>query len=532
MFCFTKTKTFVFFLSLSVSSMAAQRVVLHRLPLSALEQMVPLETQTSSAHRQEALESLTLIDEHTDAYHVTHRRMQQLYSGFPVHGGEVIVHQAASPTSPLKKAVSTGVLYRDLMAELGPVPVDFRENAQRVLEKFKSQYPQASLRTSNVVPMVYINHTLHAVWAYRVAVLLESPTLTKRPAAIIDARTHARLFEWDDLKAEHAAVKGMGYGGNPRTGLFVYGKTHPLLEITRDTPQQQCSMENKGVRVFDMKNRTLFPSNVMTFECASSTPSHHNVYWTGYGGDGYDQKNGAYSVANDALYIGTMVKNMYRSWYNVDVLQRASHPIPLDMCVHYGQYYENAYWDGQRMIFGDGDTMMYPLVSLGVGAHEITHGFTEQHARLVYHGQAGGLDESFSDMAAQAAEYYVNQKNTWKIGADILKEGSGVSALRFMDQPSRDGRSIDRANQYKPGMDVHYSSGVYNHLFYLLSTQTGWTPKKTFEIMLKANMDYWTPTTTFDEASCGVLAAASDIGVPTHEITWALDEVGVHYEQC
>ena len=105
--------------------------------------------------------------------------------------------------------------------------------------------------------------------------------------------------------------------------------------------------------------------------------------------------------------------------------------------------YENAFWDGKQMTFGDGDTMMYPLVSLGVGAHEISHGFTEQHSNLEYYGQSGGINEAFSDMAAQAAEYYSAKKNSWQIGPEIMKEDSGYEALRYMDKPSRDGSSID-----------------------------------------------------------------------------------------
>jgi len=68
-------------------------------------------------------------------------------------------------------------------------------------------------------------------------------------------------------------------------------------------------------------------------------------------------------------------------------------------------------------------------------------------------------------MAAQAVEYFAHDTCSWKIGAEIVKEESGYKALRFMDKPSRDGYSIDNATQYRSGMDVHRSSGVYNRLF-------------------------------------------------------------------
>lgn len=176
--------------------------------------------------------------------------------------------------------------------------------------------------------------------------------------------------------------------------------------------------------------------------------------------------------------------------------------------------------------------MLYPLVSLGIGAHEISHGFTEQHADLEYVGQSGGMNESFSDMASQVAEYYSKGVSTWVIGADVLKEKSGRDALRYMDKPSRDGKSIDKASQYRRDLDVHYASGVYNRLFYVLATTPGWDPRKAFHVMLKANMDYWTPYSTFAEGACGILSATAALGFSDDEVRQALDAVDIHYSSC
>ena len=101
-----------------------------------------------------------------------------------------------------------------------------------------------------------------------------------------------------------------------------------------------------------------------------------------------------------------------------------------------------------------------------------------------------------------------------------------------MDEPSRDGRSIDRADQYQKGMNVHYSSGVYNHLFYLLATQAQWDVKQAFQVMIKANMDYWTPTSTFNEGGCGIINAANDIGYSVDDVMQVLSSVGINYQAC
>lgn len=264
----------------------------------------------------------------------------------------------------------------------------------------------------------------------------------------------------------------------------------------------------------------------MKFDCKES--GQPRQFWTGYQADGYDRENDAFSPTNDALYAGTVIHHLYQDWYGVEVLSKEGKPMKLVMRVHFGEGYANAYWDGQQMTFGDGDTMLYPLVSLGIGAHEISHGFTEQHADLVYYSQPGGINESFSDMAALAAEFYSSGTSTWQIGSEILKKESGMDALRYFDRPSRDGLSIDSANDYFEGLDVHYSSGVFNRLFYVLANTPGWDVRKAFDVMVKANMDYWIPTTTFDEAGCGVMNAAHDLGYSVGDVKQALRQVSVN----
>ena len=123
------------------------------------------------------------------------------------------------------------------------------------------------------------------------------------------------------------------------------------------------------------------------------------------------------------------------------------------------------------MYFGDGASTFYPLVSLDVASHEISHGFTEQHSALVYSGMSGGMNEAFSDMAGEAAEYYNKGTNDFLVGAEIFKSGT---ALRYMNNPPLDGSSIDNTST----LDVHYTSGVYNKAFYLLATTAGWNTRK------------------------------------------------------
>ena len=113
-------------------------------------------------------------------------------------------------------------------------------------------------------------------------------------------------------------------------------------------------------------------------------------------------------------------------------------------------------------------------------------------------------------MAGEAAEYFMKGSNDWLVGADIFKQAEG--SLRYMEDPTRDGRSIGHASDYYEGMDVHYSSGVYNRAFFLIAHTSGWDTRKAFDIFVRANQVYWTQNTDYITGACGVLSATSALG--------------------
>jgi pseudolysin len=517
---------------------AAEPVALQKASLEQLKQKFQLSLPGVMKGASISTDSLQFVRQHTDGKKVTHVRMQQQYAGFPVFGGYAILHSKYSVNllaSAQSEVSMNGTVYQGLQAELGQPQASFVKNASTALQQFKGKYANKAVSEEQVTPMVYIDEKHQAHWAYKVSVFVtHNDRIPERPTAIIDAQTNKAFVQWDDVKTEAVPVKGTGFGGNHKVGEFQYGKELPLLEITRDADAQKCFMENTDVKVVDMLHKYNSKNAAMKFSCDTDfSKQSKTTFSTGYSQDGYDRENGAASPTNDALYAGFVIKHMYHDWYGLEVLTKSDgSPMKLVMRVHYGEGYENAYWDGRQMTFGDGDTMMYPLVSLGVGAHEISHGFTEQHSNLEYYGQSGGINEAFSDMAAQASEYYSAGKNSWQIGPEIMKEDSGYDALRYMDKPSRDGSSIDSADAYYGGLDVHYSSGVFNHLFYILSNQTNWNVRMAFDVMVKANMDYWTPYVTFDEAGCGVISAAKDLGFSVDDVKKSLTAVAINSDAC
>lgn len=159
--------------------------------------------------------------------------------------------------------------------------------------------------------------------------------------------------------------------------------------------------------------------------------------------------------------------------------------------VHYGRGYQNAFWNGSRMVFGDGDGEIFGrfTASLDVIGHELTHGVVERTANLTYSGQPGALNESMADVfGSLVAQYAAGQdagEADWLIGADLLLPGVKGTALRSMLHPGtayddpRLGRDPqpDHMSGYVRTTDdnggVHYNSGIPNRAFALAATTIG-----------------------------------------------------------
>jgi pseudolysin len=517
---------------------AAEPVALGQASFSDIKRLFsPQISGLLKASGQPQIDTLRLISQHEDHKHILHSRMQQYYEGYPVWGGYAILHDtqtAAGLWAKAKQSVSmNGVVYQNIKADLGKPPTDFLSRGAEALNHFKSQYSGQNVSDETLEPIVYLDASHRANWAYKVSVTLAyEDKIPERPTAIIDAKTEKPYVLWNDIKMSKSKVFGRGFGGNTHTGSHEFGNDIPKLNLLRDDELGICYMENAHAVVVDMNHRESGRNATMHFMCDENKRQSDGTFFTGYQNNGYDKINGAFSPSNDALYAGQVIYDMYKTWYGMYPIELSGRPKKLIMRVHFGRYYDNAFWDGRQMTFGDGGQEHYPLVSLGVSAHEISHGFTESHSNLMYFAQSGGMNESFSDMAAQAAEFFSLGTNSWMIGSEIVKEGSGKTAFRFMDKPSRDGESIDDASEYNDHLDVHHSSGVYNRLFYLLSHQPGWDVRRAFQVMLTANADYWTPTSTFDEGACGIIAATNSFGYSVTDVKASLDQVGVHYHGC
>ena len=217
----------------------------------------------------------------------------------------------------------------------------------------------------------------------------------------------------------------------------------------------------------------------------------------------------------------------------------------LDASVHYGRRYDNAFWNGRQMVFGDGDGDLFNrfTISLDVIAHELTHGVTGDEAGLVYLGQAGALNESISDVFGSLVKQYVRRETAaqadWLIGAGLFTTNVHGVALRSMKAPGtafddpvlgRDPQPSTMAGYVRTSSDnggVHTNSGIPNHAFYLTAIALGgYAWEKAGRIWYETLRDKRVkPTATFRQfARCTAQNAAQYFGTAERqavEAAWA-----------
>jgi Zn-dependent metalloprotease len=196
--------------------------------------------------------------------------------------------------------------------------------------------------------------------------------------------------------------------------------------------------------------------------------------------------------------------------------------------VHYDFNYANAFWDGQRMTYGDGNGSSYhALISLDIAAHEMTHGVTQNSAGLIYRNEWGALNESFSDIFAQTTEYFgTPQDFNYRIGEKMTVDSLGI---RSMSDP----KSMGDPDTYLAGLwytgpldngGVHINSGVQNYWFYVLTEGdsgqndlgvvydiNGIGIEKAAAISYRNLAYYLTRTSEYYDARAGAIQAAEDL---------------------
>jgi hypothetical protein len=280
----------------------------------------------------------------------------------------------------------------------------------------------------------------------------------------------ARLGEADDPPA-HSARRSLELDATFRNRRPTAPPSHDRPGAGPDTgPQRSATDDGASPRrtISDAHGSEHLPGDVVRTEGAEPT------------GD----------AAVDEAYDGLGATwRLYREVYGRDSVDGAG--LPLDGTVHYGTNYDNAFWDGSRMVFGDGDGTLFNRFTIAVDVigHELTHGVTEKSAGLVYQGQSGALNESVSDVFGSLVKQRELGQDAasadWLIGAGLFTPAVQGQALRSMKAPGtayddprlgKDPQPATMSGYVQTSDDnggVHLNSGIPNHAFYLAATAIG-----------------------------------------------------------
>jgi len=475
-----------------------------------------------------AADDVRVRDVTTDDLGLTHIRLQQTVGGVPVFGGDAYVHldrqgavySYSGTLQPDAAALSTTPAVSEAVA-LASARIAVGVTAERAANELADWTPSAHL-------VVYPTESGLRL-AYHARLYAERP-FPANWEVFVDAQTGVVIEYWNAIHTvagpavpEHAALmptpaNGTGnslYSGTLTIQTDYTGSTYRLLDATR---------ASGGIRTRTANNGTSLPGSDVTSTTNSFTATAARAAVDAHWGAGQ-----VYSY-----YLGTHGRNSYNNA-----------GAALNSTVHYSSSYNNAYWDGVQMVYGDGNgTTFSPLVELDICAHELSHAVTERTAGLVYNREPGALNESVSDIFAVMVD-----RDDWWVGDRSYTPNTSGDALRYLDTPTRGGQPDLYANRLYPGTctpsdandycGVHSNSGIPNHAAYLMAaggTKSGVTVAAigradTERIWYRALTTYFTSSTNFASARTGTIQAATDLfgasSAQTTAVTNAWAAVGV-----
>lgn len=473
------------------------------------ERALEAAKQHAAATHFGAGQQLEVVDTIVDDDGDTHVRMHRTYRGLPVVGGDLVVHQSAKGTW---RAPSL-TLERGL--KLGTTATKTRAAARAIAERAVPRSIRGAQAEDATLVVDATSATPRLAWKVMSGGVQADGT-PSRLASYVDARTGKLIRSVQEIQTADGSGQSL-YSGTVPLKLTQSGSSYQLKDPTRG-----------NTYTVDVNNRTdSLVCQVFGFGCPSET-----LFTSPDTSFGNGSTSSRESAAVDAQYGTNATWDYYQDVHGREGI--FGDGTGSYNRVHYGKNYVNAFWDGTRMTYGDGDGSNYgPLTSLDVAGHEMSHGVTEHTAGLEYSGESGGLNEATSDIFGSMVEFHAanpNDPGDYLVGEEFdLKNHVG---LRRMDDPQRDGSSHSCWSTSTKNVDVHYSSGVGNHFFYLLaegsgakttngvahnsptcdgSTITGIGRDAAADIWFRALTVYMTSSTNYSQARTATLNAARDL---------------------
>ncbi|WP_425586351.1 M4 family metallopeptidase [Streptomyces sannanensis] len=377
-----------------------------------------------------------------DADGSLHTRYERTFAGLPVLGGDLVVHTAANGSA---KGVTKAT---DATITVASTTAAKSAGSAKTFALGRAKAKGVAKATAGTARKV--------VWAASGTPTLAWETVVGGTQAdgtpselhvITDAKTGAKLFEFQGIET---GVGNSKYSGQVTIGTTPADGSYSMTDGTRG-----------GHKTYDLNG-----GNGTGTGTLFTDPD--DTWGDGTTGD-------RQTAAVDAAYGAQLTWDYYKDVHGRNGIKDDG--VGAYTRVHYGTNYVNAFWDDRCfcMTYGDGAANAKPLTAIDIAAHEMTHGVTSNTAGLIYRGESGGLNEATSDIMAAAVEFWADNASDpgdYLNGDKIDIRGNGTP-LRYMDKPSKDGRSADAWYTGIDSIDVHYSSGPANHWFYLASEGSG-----------------------------------------------------------
>jgi bacillolysin len=461
----------------------------------------------------------------TDELGMNHIRMQQVIEGIPVYGGEAYLHSRNGIIDRFNGYVYPSPKMESFQPKLT------QDDASGITEKdvaTKTQFitftetEQAFLNYSAPVSELVIYHkgkeTNRERLAWHVTV---RPNIIERWEYFIDAKNGEVIHFYNNTHSDgDVLASGTDLNGvNRNFHVYLEAGTYYMVDITK--PMFVPSSFEGVIKTYNANNQ---PYNQI--QTAAVVSSANNTWAANAISAHY------HAVLSYDYWMNTHNRNSYNG-------QGASIPSVINITDENGQGFDNAFWNGSAMFYGNGGTEFKPLAGgLDVCAHELGHAVDETSANLEYQNQSGAINESFSDIIGAMVE-----RRNWLMGEDIIKPGNPnypSGAMRDMSNPHNGGTSFNDASFQPAHMNelytgnqdnggVHINSGVPNFAYYKYATAVGLDKgEKTF---MKALFNYLTRSSQFIDLRIAVIQSAKDLyGNGSAEVTaaaQAFDQVGI-----
>lgn len=487
---------------------------------SYLEQLAKV---TGISNPQDFLINQTLTDEQG----FTHIRMSQTFSGYKIHGAEVIAHldkQGNGKAFNGRYHVLANKTFKASLSSQKAIDIALDDLDGKTKFAFIPEFHQKMLEYNGpqiIDTLIYQDKTLLRAYtlAYQISI---RPNVLEEWQYFIDANTGEILDGYKTschIDGPKTATASDLNNVSRTINTYQFGSTYYLMDASKTfTANSKTTVDT----IFTLDAKGTFGSN---FKVQNIT-STNNTNWN--------------KTAVSAHYNAGVAFDYYKNNHNRNAIDGNGGTIYsiINVVDEDGTGLDNAYWNGKAMFYGNGNTAFKPLAgSIDVAGHEMTHGVVQNTANLEYKDESGAINESMADIFGCMMD-----SSNWLIGEQVTLTSSFPSgALRSLSNPHNGGSSLNdngwqpkHTNEmYKGTSDnggVHINSGIPNHAFYLYATALN-SRKRAANVFYNALTVYLTKSSGFLELRKAVIQSAKDkYGDGSTAVTEAMkafDAVGI-----